>query len=75
MRWALVFASAFAASAMWARWHLTTTARNAVQSSLWDMGILALGAVTVDAYIHSRWYVVPVVTGGGLGNYMAVRRG
>lgn len=70
----LVAVSAFAADVTWARYTLSVARLKAGASAVWAAGIIALGAVSVDAYVDSMWYLVPAAVGAATGTYVTVAR-
>lgn len=68
----LVFASAFATDVVWARYSLAVNKLNRWAASMWSVGIFAMGAIGISAYIENIWYLVPVALGGACGTFVAV---
>lgn len=69
----IVFAAVGVGDVVWARWAIAAAARRPMPAAWWAVGIITLGVVAVDAYIRSRWYVVPAAAGAGVGTFVAVR--
>lgn len=72
--WHAVFVFLIAAfsDAVWARYTLAVGKHSALASAMWAIGIIATGVVSIDAYIDSRWYVLPVGAGAAIGTYLTV---
>ncbi len=58
---------------VWAKWTLAIAEHHALAGAIWSGVIAIMGAAYVDAYVHSRWYVIPIACGAALGTYLAVR--
>lgn len=70
----IVFLSALFADVAWAHYTMATASKKAKLSALWAGGIILLGAINVEAYIVSPWYIAPAFAGAVIGTYIAVRR-
>lgn len=70
----LVFGTACVADVFWARWSIESAKKHAGRAAFWGAWIVLIGVVNIDAYIDSRWYVIPAALGAALGTYVAVRR-
>ena len=70
----LVFIVSAIADVTWAQWTLNANKHRAFAAAAWGVGIVVLGAVNVDAYVRSLWYVVPSAAGAFIGTYWIVLR-
>lgn len=67
-----LFIMAAVSDITWTRWTQMVTAGRAVAASLWAMSIVVSSFLYVDAYLHSRWYVIPLALGAGVGTWLTV---
>jgi hypothetical protein len=68
----VVFLAAILLDVVWAQYTIAIARLHKFQAAGWAVGIVVCGLVNVDAYIASRWYVVPAALGGGIGTFVAI---
>ncbi len=68
----VLFVVALVGDVTWAKWTVHVNKQQPFKAAFWAMMIVLAGAVSVDAYIHSRWYVLPLALGAGVGTWMTV---
>jgi hypothetical protein len=70
----IVFVVAAVGDWVWAHWTLTVNAKRPLAAAWWAAAIVLVGIVSIDAYITSRLYVIPVAAGCAVGTYWTVKR-
>jgi hypothetical protein len=75
MKWLAVFLAVALADALWSRYILAASTRQAGIASLYSAGIVLVGGFTTLAYVDDPRYLLPAALGAVAGTYWAVRRG
>lgn len=69
----IVFVAALLADVVWARYTISVAAHAPRLAAIWATFIILIGVVNIDAYIASRWFVIPAAAGAAVGTYYTVR--
>lgn len=69
-----IFVMAAVADVLWQKWTLESNRHNSIRASIWAALIPLAGVWSIDGYLHSLWYVIPVMAGCALGTYVSNRK-
>lgn len=68
-----VFVSMGAADICWTRYMQRVASKEPVVAGMWSAGIVAIGAVSVMAYVNDPLYLIPAGLGAFVGTWWSVR--
>ena len=68
------FVSGVTTDLVWARYIAEVGARHPHRAAAWACGTLICSAFNVLSYTHDNWALLPMLAGGYLGTWGAVRR-
>ena len=73
-QWPFLFVLSIVVDAVWARWAQHAAAGDRWWASIYSVGIILLGAVSVIFYIDDHWLLIPIAVGSFVGTFIGVRK-
>ncbi len=70
----LMFGVAVVTDWIWAHYTIATSNRMAGMAGFWAAMIVLAGLMSLNAYLISYWYVIPITLGSFVGTYFTVKK-
>lgn len=69
-----IFVMATVADVFWHNWTYHVNQLHPLRASFWAALIPLAGVWSIDGYLHSLWYVIPVMAGCAVGTFIPNQR-